>query len=81
MKGKKVRELRREAGLRQTELAAELGVDNQTLCRWEVTDRELTKAQELLVLAILKDWERIEWIKENRRVKKVARRAGEGEFE
>lgn len=35
MKRNQMRELRVGAELRQTEIAAELGADNQTVCRWE----------------------------------------------
>jgi DNA-binding XRE family transcriptional regulator len=39
-----MRNFRMSAGLLQMEIVAELGVDNQTVCRWENSGAELKTA-------------------------------------
>jgi DNA-binding XRE family transcriptional regulator len=65
-----MRELRKSAELRQVELAAELGLDNQTICNWELRNTELPKVYGESVDALAKDVERIHQIKRCRKAKK-----------
>jgi transcriptional regulator with XRE-family HTH domain len=46
MNGGRLREIRKSLRLQQTDVAEFLGVDNETVCRWEKLNRELNKLQE-----------------------------------
>jgi DNA-binding XRE family transcriptional regulator len=67
MTGARMRELRRLAGLQQVELAAELGLDNETICRWEKQDKELSRLVSEAVQRLVNDVERVHWIRSVRR--------------
>jgi DNA-binding transcriptional regulator YiaG len=74
MDGFRLRELRKMVGLRQVEVALELGVDNETVCRWERSGRKLTVLQERAVMELVRDVERVAGIKGGRRRGAVGRR-------
>jgi transcriptional regulator with XRE-family HTH domain len=70
MTGKEMRELRLSVGLKQTEVAAELGVDNQTICRWEKAETELKKAYATAFELLVRNNERVAAIKSGRRMRR-----------
>lgn len=70
MTGKEMRDLRLAAGLKQTEVAAELGIDNQTVCRWEKSSAELKKAYATAFELLVQDSERVGVIKAGRRIRR-----------
>lgn len=76
MKRNQMRELRVGAELRQTEIAAELGADNQTVCRWEKLGQELRKADADAFELLVRDSERVATIKAGRRMKRRLVRFG-----
>jgi transcriptional regulator with XRE-family HTH domain len=70
MNGQRMRELRKAAGLRQIEVAIELGLDNQTVCNWENRNTELLKVYGESLENLVKDVERMYQIKIHRKAKK-----------
>lgn len=67
MTGDQIRALRLTSGLRQTEVAPELGVDNQTVCRWEKLGTALKKAYAVAFELVVGNSERVAAIKRGRR--------------
>ena len=58
MDGLEIRQLRKDSGLTQAEVARELGVDKQTVCRWErgchrIREKE---ARAFITLVVDKPW-------------------------
>lgn len=67
MTGSEMRELRLRSGLYQIEVALEMGLDNETICRWERSNKELPRAHEHLFKWLVGDEERCGWIIASRR--------------
>lgn len=57
------RELRRGSGLTQLEVAKEIGVDKQTICRWERGRHRIGNGAGALLLFLVTDDRRVEAIK------------------
>ena len=74
MNGKELRKIRQMLRLFQTEIAKYLGVDNETVCRWEKTDRELTKLQSEAITSLSQDPDRVSQIRNGRRRRRASRR-------
>lgn len=74
MDGRKMRDMRKGAGLRQKEVGPELGVNNDTICRWEHGGKEIEKVYWEAFERLVRDPERVAVIKGGRRRK--ARREG-----
>jgi DNA-binding XRE family transcriptional regulator len=69
-----MRELRKLAGLYQVEVAPELGLDNETICRWEKQEhKDIPKAYAEVFTRLVNDVERVAWIKKNRRSRRRGR--------
>lgn len=66
MDGYRMRELRRIVGLTQIEVAAEIGVTNQTVHRWESRRSAIKRIKEYEFLELIKDPEKVSWIKKSR---------------
>jgi hypothetical protein len=64
------------AGLLQVEIAAELGVDNQTVCRREKSGTELRKAYADAFELLVRDSERVAAIRAGRRMRSRLARFG-----
>jgi DNA-binding XRE family transcriptional regulator len=65
--GKRMRELRRLVGLRQIEVAPELGINNETICRWERQEhKDLLKVYAEAFERLIRDPERVAAIKARR---------------
>lgn len=69
-----MRQLRKLAGLRQTEVAAELHLDNETICRWERKSGDINPIYEQAFLSLVNDIERVSWIKGLRRQRRISKR-------
>lgn len=69
MKGLRMRELREIAGLKQNEVAPELGLHKVTICRWELSDKEIPKVYGEAFTRLVNDVERVAWIKSARLVR------------
>lgn len=69
-----MRELRKIAGLRENEVAAELGLHYNTISVWERTDREILKAYAEVFQNLVNDVERVYWIKNTRRERRLTKR-------
>ena len=67
MNGYRMRSLRQCAGLLQIEVAPEMGLNNETICRWEKLDREIPKAYAEVFTTLVNDVERVHFIKSSRR--------------
>lgn len=85
MNGYRMRELRKLAGLYQVEVAPELGLDNETLCRWEKQEsRDIPKVYAEVFTCLVNDVERVAWIKKSRRSRRkrkpVANSESQGEL-
>jgi hypothetical protein len=76
MDGNALRDLRKIAGLRQGEVGAELGVNNDTICRWECGAKEIEKVYWEAFERLIRDADRILAIKRGRRRRRVAARSG-----
>lgn len=74
MNGHEMEAIREQNGLRQREVAAELGVSNETICRWEQSGRELTRMAEGAFLRLIGDTELVKKIKDSRRVERLRRK-------
>jgi predicted transcriptional regulator len=70
MDGDRMRDLRRKAGLRQGEIALELGVHRNTVCGWERGSRRVSKVVEVSFVSLINDTEKIYWIKSSRKRKR-----------
>lgn len=70
MTGNEMRNFRMSAGLLQVEIAAELGMDNQTVCRWENSGAELKKVYSEMFERLVRDAERIAGIKAGHRMRR-----------
>lgn len=66
MDGARMRDLRRAAGLRQGEVGNELGVNNDTICRWETGGKAIGKVYWEAFERLVRDPERVRIIKEAR---------------
>jgi len=77
MNGFRMREIREAAGLYQIEVAAELGLRNETLCRWEAKGSKLSKLVEEAFLRLAQDPERVAWIRRGRRQRRRNNRKNE----
>jgi hypothetical protein len=66
-----MRELRQMAGLRQNEVAPELGLHPVTMCKWEGprSDQEVPKVYSESFERLVNDVERVARIKNSRRVR------------
>jgi transcriptional regulator with XRE-family HTH domain len=53
MNGSKLKEIRQMLRLYQTDIAEYMGVDNETVCRWECGNKELSKVQSAAVEALM----------------------------
>ena len=73
MNGYRMRDLRQKAGLRQNEVALELGLHSVTVCKWELTNKELPKAYGETFERLVNDAERVFWIKSTRRARRKAK--------
>jgi transcriptional regulator with XRE-family HTH domain len=78
MKGFRMKELRKLAGLTQGEVAAELGLHNVTVCNWEKSERELLRVYAEAFERLVNDVERVAWIKASRRQRRRAGRFSKG---
>lgn len=78
MKGFRMRELRKLAGLTQGEVATELGLHNVTICNWEKSEKELLKVYQEAFERLVNDVERVAWIKGSRRQRQRSARFGRG---
>jgi DNA-binding XRE family transcriptional regulator len=67
MTGKEMRDSRMAAGILQVEIAMELGVDNQTVCRWENSGEELRNAYAQAFEGLVQNADRVGEIKICRR--------------
>lgn len=83
MNGYRMRELRHMAGLRQVEVAPELGLKHDTIYRWEKTNKEIPRVYAEAFERLVNDLERCAWIKRARlarrqqaRSEKIARAEG-----
>ncbi len=74
MNGFRMRQLRQAAGLRQIEVAAELHLSNETICRWEKSDKDIPWVYEQAFDTLVKDVEKLHWIKSNRHQSQRERR-------
>jgi DNA-binding XRE family transcriptional regulator len=74
MDGGRMRELRRMAGLTQGEVAAELHLHPVTICTYEKRNKELTHCVSATFLALVNDVERVHWIKNMRRARRLSER-------
>ena len=66
MDGFRMRELRKFAGLTQKEVAMELGVNKQTVNRWEVGVSRIKRVVEGAFTILVNDVERVSWIRSSR---------------
>ena len=66
MHGFFIRDLRREIGLTQIELAAELGVSDRTIRRWERNECSVPASKSAELITISRDDEKIYLIKASR---------------
>jgi len=80
MTGFRMRQLRQCAGLYQIEVAPELGLDNETICRWERKDRPVPKVYAEAFDRLVNDVERVAWIKAGRRARRRNDRKIRGVF-
>jgi len=76
MNGFRMKQLRNAAGLLQIEVAPELGVNNDTICRWENKDKEIPKAYAEVFSNLVNDVERVYFIKSTRRSRRRKARKG-----
>ena len=74
MNGYRMRDKRIASRLFQSEVGAELGLSNETICRWEATGKELPKAYAEVFETLMTDIERIADIIKARACTKAARR-------
>ena len=75
MNGPRMRELRKSVGLFQVEVALELGLDNETICRWEKREHwELPKVYAEALERLVADRDRLVAIKLRRRDRRLAAR-------
>ena len=74
MDGRKMREMRTAAGLRQKEVGPELGVNNDTICRWECGGKESEKVYWEAFERLVRDPERVAGIKGGRPRRRRGRR-------
>jgi DNA-binding transcriptional regulator YiaG len=74
MDGKKLREIRQELSLLQTDIAWYLGVDNETVCRWERREVKLSKLVGDAVSRLQYTPDLIAQVRGSRRTRKIARR-------
>jgi hypothetical protein len=65
-----MRDLRIAAGLFQTEVGPELGVNNDTINRWEKSGRQIKKIYWEAFERLARDPERVSWIRKSRLRKK-----------
>jgi DNA-binding transcriptional regulator YiaG len=70
MDGMELRERRKELRLQQVEIAEYLGVDNETVCRWERTGKELNKLQSAALVVLFGDEEKCGLIRGGRRARR-----------
>jgi len=66
MQGSQMKEIRRIIGLTQAEVAQELGVNKQTVHRWEKGKCRIKRSVEGSFAMLANSPERISWIKSNR---------------
>lgn len=76
MNGSRMRELRETAGLFQVEVGLELDLDNDTICQWEINDREIPKVYAEAFNRLVNDVERVHYIKASRRARRRKNRVG-----
>ena len=69
MNGCRMRDLRIAVGLFQTEVGPELGVNNDTIHRWEKSGYQIKKIYWEAFERLVRDPERVSWIKKARRRK------------
>jgi transcriptional regulator with XRE-family HTH domain len=74
MNGYRARELRVFAGLRQSEVAAELGIHFVTLSNWERNNATILKVYAEAIERLVNDAERVYRIKQSRVARKISRR-------
>ena len=70
MNGFRMKELRQMAGLRQNEVAAELGLHYNTINRWEKREDDIPKVYGEALTLLVNDVQRVYWIKTSRRVRR-----------
>lgn len=75
MNGPQMRSLRQKAGLLQIEVASELGLDNETICRWEKREhKDIPKVYAEAMERLVANDRRVECLKQNRRDRRLAKR-------
>ena len=74
MNGYRMRELRKLAGLRQNEVAPELGLHHVTICNWEKSDSEIPKVYAEALARLVNDVERVHFIRSTRHQRRRAAR-------
>jgi DNA-binding transcriptional regulator YiaG len=74
MDGSKLREIRDMLGLQQDEIAEFLGVNNETVCRWERGNLELKKMVSDAIQRLTVDPVEVNRLKAGRHARKIARR-------
>ena len=67
MDGSGMKELRKEVGLTQAEVAFHMAVDKQTVCRWETRVHRIKSKVAGKFYALICDDQLIECIKKNRK--------------
>ena len=75
MDGFRIREIREASGLLQVEVAMELGICQETLCRWEKSGKEVSKMAQEAFLRLTQDQERTAQIRKNRRQRRKEKNA------
>jgi DNA-binding transcriptional regulator YiaG len=74
MNAQEPREIRQGLKLRQTEVAEYLGVDNETICRWEARNRELNKLRGEAIEKLALDPDQVNAIRGSRRRRRIQNR-------
>ena len=74
MNGYRMRELRKLSGLRQNEVAPELGLHHVTISVWERSEREIPKVYAEAFQRLVNDVERVHFIKSTRRLRRLSKR-------
>lgn len=74
MNGFRMRELRERSGLRQNEVAPELGLHHVTVCNWEKSGKDLPRVYSEAFERLVNDVERVYFIKQSRRSRRRIRR-------
>jgi DNA-binding transcriptional regulator YiaG len=74
MTGEKMREIREMLGLQQGEIAEHLGVNNETICRWERQNAELRKVVADSIERLATDPETVNKLRSERTARRMERR-------